>query len=287
MRNPREQIVINKTILTESMELDLRDYYRFFEVLPIADDQVKFHFKDQMEVFGDKFRRIVFNVRATDDVDQLIEEVVQEFKEFEIRWKVADTDQPDVDWVKKLEDYGFEPTVSEMGMIFDLDGDDLDQLLQLKERLNNDIEIVELKTEGLVDEEFFDLKIRTFDRDREVVQFGLDVYFQLEKKGLKHQHLIAKSDDKWVGHGVLSYVEDSEVAFLAGAMTDRDFRKRGIYSTMLARRAAHAIQVGKKYLVINAVANTSTPILQKVGFRTIGEQKIMKLVKSRFLPSIT
>ncbi|HEV2887685.1 MAG TPA: GNAT family N-acetyltransferase [Jatrophihabitans sp.] len=57
----------------------------------------------------------------------------------------------------------------------------------------------------------------------------------------------------------------SEFATLWGGATRADWRGRGIYRTLVARRAQYAVRVGAKYLQVDA-SSDSAPILQRLGF---------------------
>lgn len=67
----------------------------------------------------------------------------------------------------------------------------------------------------------------------------------------------------------MKYFSGAPVAYLAGAVTDPNYRGRGAYTSLLARRFADAQADGIEAVVIQAVRSTSAPICAKRGFREI------------------
>jgi GNAT superfamily N-acetyltransferase len=57
----------------------------------------------------------------------------------------------------------------------------------------------------------------------------------------------------------------TDFATLWGGATLADWRRKGIYRALVARRAQYAIEAGNRYLQVDASAD-SAPILQRLGF---------------------
>jgi predicted GNAT family acetyltransferase len=83
--------------------------------------------------------------------------------------------------------------------------------------------------------------------------------------------------------GYVAYVGDEPVTIgrlythplsafggLYGGMTRKAYRGRGIYRAMIAARAADAVQLGARYLLVDALP-TSRPILERLGFEKLTE----------------
>ncbi len=70
----------------------------------------------------------------------------------------------------------------------------------------------------------------------------------------------------WSG---LMHVPNSSIVLLSGAATLPEFRGRGIYTAMVARRLADARAAGAEAAIIQAVRDTSAPICLKSGFTEI------------------
>jgi hypothetical protein len=61
-------------------------------------------------------------------------------------------------------------------------------------------------------------------------------------------------------------VPGTPIVNLGGAATLPDYRGRGIYTSLVARRLADARAAGRQAAVIQAMRHTSAPICQKLGF---------------------
>jgi hypothetical protein len=76
---------------------------------------------------------------------------------------------------------------------------------------------------------------------------------------------LAREDGRAVSVGRLETHPDSEFAGLYGGGTLATHRGRGFYRAMVAARARDAIQLGARYLSVDALP-TSRPILERLGF---------------------
>jgi GNAT superfamily N-acetyltransferase len=72
-----------------------------------------------------------------------------------------------------------------------------------------------------------------------------------------------------VAVGNLVFVPDSSLVLLGGAATLSEFRGRGIYTTLVAKRLADARAAGAEAAVIQAVRGTSAPVCAKLGFTEV------------------
>ena len=62
-----------------------------------------------------------------------------------------------------------------------------------------------------------------------------------------------------------------DIGILSGALTDTEYRKNGIYSSLLFERIQYAKKIGLHYLVVDAYRSTSAPILEKYDFKIFDE----------------
>lgn len=60
-----------------------------------------------------------------------------------------------------------------------------------------------------------------------------------------------------------------EVVLLEGSAVSPEWRGRGIYKTLVAARLRMAREAGAQQALVQAVADTSAPILQRLGFRAV------------------
>lgn len=80
-----------------------------------------------------------------------------------------------------------------------------------------------------------------------------------------------ENKDNPVAYGVSVYYEKEKVVILQGSGTVGAFRRKGIYTKLVAARIADACDMGMETAVIQAINSTSMPICKKIGFRKISD----------------
>lgn len=80
--------------------------------------------------------------------------------------------------------------------------------------------------------------------------------------------LIAEAEEKVVSAAWLVGMPGTEFGGLWGGSTLEEWRGKGIYRALVARRARIALGRGMKYLVVDA-SDDSRPILQRLGFQKV------------------
>jgi|GEM_PF-1152554 len=73
-------------------------------------------------------------------------------------------------------------------------------------------------------------------------------------------------DDKPVSYGRVEFAEDNPFGSIWGGSTLESYRRRGIYTQLVAKRMQDAQSRGCEYLTVDARPDTSMPILEKLGF---------------------
>jgi GNAT superfamily N-acetyltransferase len=76
---------------------------------------------------------------------------------------------------------------------------------------------------------------------------------------------VAEAGSQVVSAAWLVRSPGTDFATLWGGATLAQWRGKGIYRALVARRAQYALQVGNRYLQVDASAD-SAPILQRLGF---------------------
>ncbi len=79
---------------------------------------------------------------------------------------------------------------------------------------------------------------------------------------------VAYADERPVCSAWIRYSPNSQFAGLWGGSTLQAYRRRGIYTAMLAIRAQEALQRGVRFLTVDA-SSMSRPILEKLGFQVL------------------
>lgn len=82
--------------------------------------------------------------------------------------------------------------------------------------------------------------------------------------------MIARLEDESVSTG--SAVLDGVVVKLFGGCTHPDYRHSGFYGALTLERCMVGFDLGGRYAVVTARASTSSPILQRAGFRRVGSE---------------
>ena len=62
---------------------------------------------------------------------------------------------------------------------------------------------------------------------------------------------------------------NSSIAVMQGAATLTEYRGRGVYTAMVAKRLADARDMGKDTAVLQADRKTSAPVCVKLGFKEV------------------
>ncbi|WP_437731455.1 GNAT family N-acetyltransferase [Sorangium sp. So ce1335] len=79
---------------------------------------------------------------------------------------------------------------------------------------------------------------------------------------------VAEAEDQLVGAGWARFHRNTQFASLWGGSTLRAWRGRGIYRSLVARRAAQARERGLRYLQVDASPD-SRPILERLGMHMV------------------
>jgi GNAT superfamily N-acetyltransferase len=80
---------------------------------------------------------------------------------------------------------------------------------------------------------------------------------------------LAIADDLAVSAGWIRFPSETDFGTLWGGSTREEWRGRGIYRSLVARRATLAAERGRRYLQVDA-SDDSRPILERLGFITVG-----------------
>jgi GNAT superfamily N-acetyltransferase len=109
-----------------------------------------------------------------------------------------------------------------------------------------------------------------FPAPKEVVLFMYRVLFK-QRDRLKTRVYLAylEDNDDPVACSSMGFVPGMPIVHLRGAATNRGYRGRGIYSSLLARRLTDAREGGAEAAVIQAILTTSAPVCRRLGFREL------------------
>ena len=91
----------------------------------------------------------------------------------------------------------------------------------------------------------------------------------MEKNGNKREDFIVytKSDNIPVAAASSFFNKNiPNAAYLNGALTEKEYRHKGIYSAILSKRIQRCQELGLQYITVDSNQETSGPILKKFGF---------------------
>ena len=124
-------------------------------------------------------------------------------------------------------------------------------------------------------EEFEELLSMAFQLPADVAAFMSDVlYFNPAELQVRNYFAYVAGVDEPVGLGSTMYIPQSPVVLLAGSATLTEYRHRGIYRGLVARRVDDARNDGAEAAIVQAARTTSAPICQKLGFSEVCRQAL-------------
>lgn len=196
------------------------------------------------------------------DVDAAIEAEIQRFRELgvldKLEWKLYGSDRP-ADLRERLIAHGFEPSEPEEAiLVLDL----LDLPADLRSTKGHDVRRVEGE-EGL--RAMREILAQVWPEDADDTIDFIAHSLAASPDGLSLW--IAYADGKPVSEGRVEFA-CGEFAGIWGGATLAAYRNRGLYTALVAARAAEALERGCRFLTIDA-SPMSRPILEKRGFRLL------------------
>ncbi len=196
-----------------------------------------------------------------------------------IEWILRPTDTPN-SIGSYLQDFGFQKIVSTFHMGIDLTT--YDKELKFKE-FNFETKLANY--DDLFDDKLLDLTKTYFPEffktKEEVKQFRVESNNRILKEKSTEIHFITYKKDSNEPVAYASMLLKQElpgIGILSGALTDKEYRKKGIYSSLLFERIQYAKNLGLRYIVVDAYSETSAPILTKFGFKVFDQYENYRLV---------
>ncbi len=203
---------------------------------------------------------IVYSPCSESEVDRVIARQIEAARgaEYALEWKVYGHDQPRC-LGERLQAAGFEAGEREEFMVFFVDHASLDGFGVS----DGDIRRV-TDREGLRDYRIIREEVSGRDCTREVARHA----FQLEYHPESMSVYVAYVDGEPAATGRVYFHADSQFAGLYGGSTRERFRKRGLFTQVVAVRIREAVARGIVTTCVDALP-TSEPILRKRGFESV------------------
>jgi GNAT superfamily N-acetyltransferase len=195
------------------------------------------------------------------NVDDAIESVKNIFRREgkKVGWFIGPSSTP-LDMPERLAAAGFVPEVEEAGMALT----DLAKSIRANPQIRVERVTADQRREAAP------LLARAFDMPDDVARYIVD-YFAALGSQLTVMMYLAYVEDRIhpVAFADSIFLPEQPIAIMQGAATLPEYRGRGIYSTLLARRLEDARNSGMQGAVIQAVRSTSAAIVAKLGFEEV------------------
>jgi len=202
--------------------------------------------------------RVAYAKWTESAVDVRIGELLAFFGDTAFNWHVGPSSSPG-DLVDRLVSYGLVLVAQPRMMTISLPLDDVWPR-------NSELRIVEVATPKMA-------RISLQLAHHGPAQIERDVAERMTYLGVPSRRggfLVAYLGDVPVANAGYRYSADGRCLYLTGAETVEEFRGRGIYKTLIAHRAARAVERGCVLASILAHTETSAPILERHGFADHG-----------------
>jgi GNAT superfamily N-acetyltransferase len=173
-------------------------------------------------------------------------------------WKYYSYDQP-ADLPDRLLAAGFTPEDTETLLIGEIEG------LPHASALPDGVELREVTDQAGIDA-MGRVNLEGFGEQADDA-FGERVLKEIGEG--RTRMVIAFAGDRPISMGRVEFYPDSEFGGLYGGATVPDWRGKGIFRAIVARRTAWAAAAGHRYLQTDA-SDDSRPILERLGFIPVG-----------------
>jgi hypothetical protein len=197
------------------------------------------------------------SIVSPEEADEAIDHAINDFSKYQtpFRWVITGATRP-VDFRQRLEKFKFKQDGEALGLAA--------ETAEIAKLAVDAIEITDLTEEFL--EDWIDAAIVGWDNP-ESFRPGLrtGVLRALREQREELRYFSALIEGQIVGTGTLRLCKQS--GHLLGSSVRPQFRGRGVYRALIARRAQVSADYGLALMTTHGKVDTSAPILKKVGFR--------------------
>ena len=194
-----------------------------------------------------------------------------------LEWIIRPTDKPK-NLPELLIEKGYEQIRSDCKLGIDLQT--FEQEIPLKD-FKFDIKQVELAQ--VLEEPILNLLVENFpslfnDLDDASRKYNSSVQMEENKGNIKEYFIVYNKSGQPIAFASLILRKDVQnTAFLSGAVTNKDYRRKGIYKALINTRIQRCRKLGISHIIVDAKKSTSAPILKKYGFRVIDDYDTYRL----------
>lgn len=207
------------------------------------------------------FGFVLYSDLTAQTADAAIQAQIAHFSELGIpfEWKYFDYDQPD-DLPERLIKHGFVAEPAEAVMVLDIEN--------VPARLTTPVtaDVRQLTRETLTDADSVHMAVWGEQDKTLPSKRALHIWEQAPESLSLY---VAYIDDQPVAYARLEIQPDNPFAYLWAGATLPQFRGRGLYTALVATRLQAAHARGCRYITVDAMPDTSMPIVQKLGFQRL------------------
>lgn len=211
---------------------------------------------------GEKAGAVLFSRLSVDNADAEIQRQTDRFQElgYSVEWKHFSYDTPP-DLKARLRLHGFQEQAEEAVMVLDIQQAPAKLLQPVTHDIRKAATLDEFARADAIHE-------AVWGDPPDAVTSRVWPLYQADPEGVSLY--LAYVDDAPVSYGRLELPADNPFGSIWGGTTLPEYRRRGLYTALVATRLQEADHRGRRYLTVDATPDTSMPILQKLGFVTVG-----------------
>jgi Acetyltransferase (GNAT) family len=210
-----------------------------------------------IRVLADTWRMVLWSDLDETNADAVIAHEIERFAGLgEWEWKLYSYDKPP-DLADRLLAAGFVADPQETLLIGDVSA------LPLEAQLPPGVSL------DIVDDERGMADMVAVHREAFGDSPGFEAWLLQEVRAGRSQAIVARAGKRPISAGRIDYYDGTGFAGLYGGGTVPDWRHRGIFRAVVARRTALAAARGCRYLQVDA-SDASRPILERLGFIAVG-----------------
>lgn len=240
-----------------------------YESIP---DSVEFVERDELLMYKTEGSTSILSNKVTkfttnSNVESLFNEVLSFYVGKAFSWWIGPDSQPDY-LASFIQDKGFTYEDTYYGLVLPV----------TKNVVTPDVnyDIREVTTEKDV-RNYVEVGAQIWNYDEatieHLVQQRLSYVKEENRRGGLH---IVLDGNKPIGHAGYRFSDDGVAMYLAGSGVLPEYRNRGIYRALLAKRMELTRANNAKYIVTQARKDNSEPILRKLGFEDLGRYEVYK-----------
>jgi predicted GNAT family acetyltransferase len=246
--------------ITEILALYDEEQRRTIEYTSLRREETQ-HVVRHVELVGTIGGLVIYSWLDENNADEVIREQAAYFQKLgqNLEWKHYEHDTPP-DLKSRLAAHGFETDEEEAIVVLDLENIPQELLQPQSPDVRRITDPAQLCDVMLVQDEVWQAVNTVGQRE----QLAYEMLHAPETISL----YVAYAEGQPVSSAWIRFHETSRFASLWGGSTLPAYRRRGIYTAMLAARAQEALERGARFLTVDA-GPMSRPILEKLGFQVL------------------